>query len=322
MCYLIAVIFGVWSVLTFSRLFRRNAPEVLPPRAQQAAFDVFLSYDRDDFQFAVRVNSTFSSEGLAVWWDKKIPPGKRWDTFIPEKIGQSKSAVVLWSKRSVASDMVLEEALLAREQGKLLPALISPASIPFGFRRIEAAELIGWKGDQAHPEWKNLVAEVRTLAKNGAPVSPNNAGGEAQIVHGNSRGPLIFVAYARSDYDIAKRFSDGLRRYGASVFWDPEIPIGTVFSEVIQNTLEQASCVLALWSTQSVHSPWVRAEADFARQQNKLISVLLDDVELPAPFGDDDQKIDLRARPQELDGRTWEEIKIVIGRYPNKELRS
>lgn len=214
--------------------FRKRAA---PATATLGPYDVFLSYDRDDMRLAERITNALAQEGLAVWWDKKIPPGKRWDTFIPEMIGASKSTVVLWSKRSVRSEMVLEEAHLAREQAKLIPAIIEPSDLPFGFKRIEAAELVNWKGDRVNPEWQNLVREINALSGRGlrpAAISASPEKDAEVFERGGDRG-LVFVAYARADHELASRFAAGLLKDGFNVFWDPAIPAGVRFDEVIMS---------------------------------------------------------------------------------------
>ena len=132
---------------------------------------LFLSYAREDSARASKIAQAFQAEGYEVWWDQKIPAGLTWREFIPERIRQSSAVVVLWTRTSIRSDWVGEEASLARSQRKLLPVKLDDVEPPFGFREVEAADLIGWNCERRSPGWKNLMAGVRRLAGGQAPIS-------------------------------------------------------------------------------------------------------------------------------------------------------
>ena len=94
----------------------------------------------------------------------------------------------------------------------------------------------------------------------------------------------IFLSYAREDFEQARRLADVLTTFGWSVFWDREILAGAVFDDVIQQQLDNARCVICLWSIHSVSSQWVRAEAEEGANRNMLVSVLIEDVRIPIAF--------------------------------------
>jgi len=123
--------------------------------------DVFLSYSREDEKEAARFAEMLESAGLTVWWDRKIPPGKTWDQVIGKALNEAKCVVVLWTKTSVASDWVKEEAARGAQRGALVPVLLDEVEAPLGFGRIEAAELANWEGDPGNPELQNFLAAVQ-----------------------------------------------------------------------------------------------------------------------------------------------------------------
>lgn len=125
--------------------------------------DIFISYAHEDQAFVRRLVSALEAEGLSVWWDHTIPPGQSWDSFIARGIEEARCCIVLWSKHSVASDWVKEEATLAKEADKLLPAQIDDCLPPIGFRRIQAAQLKGWNGRADDAQWTMLVREARSI---------------------------------------------------------------------------------------------------------------------------------------------------------------
>jgi hypothetical protein len=95
----------------------------------------------------------------------------------------------------------------------------------------------------------------------------------------------IFLSYAQSDRAKARRLADALQGEGWSVWWDPKIPPGKTFDEVIDQALERAKCVIVLWSKTSVTSGWVKAEAAEGKSRGILIPAKIqDDVKIPLEF--------------------------------------
>ena len=64
----------------------------------------------------------------------------------------------------------------------------------------------------------------------------------------------------------------------------------------IQRELNAAVMVLAIWSSHACASYWVKYEADVAFRNSRLISVFIDDTEIPAPFNQE----------QALDFANWQ----------------
>jgi len=122
--------------------------------------DIFLSYAREDRERAGQIASALGAAGHDVFWDVEIPPGMTWADFLEEKLAACKAALVLWSKTSVASQWVREEARLARDRSKLIPVMLDDCAPPFGFGEIQAANLAHWRGDANDPNFKLLVGAV------------------------------------------------------------------------------------------------------------------------------------------------------------------
>src|SRR5215468_3785597 len=104
--------------------------------------DIFISYASEDRPWAEKLADTLTQHGWSVWWDRHIPVGKTFAHVIQEQLHTAKCVVALWSKAAVQSDWVLNEAEEGRQRGILVPALIDESSIPFEFRRIQAARLV------------------------------------------------------------------------------------------------------------------------------------------------------------------------------------
>jgi eukaryotic-like serine/threonine-protein kinase len=95
----------------------------------------------------------------------------------------------------------------------------------------------------------------------------------------------VFLSYARADRPRAKLLFDALHSHGLSVWWDPKIMPGESWRGTIRRALADAKCVIVLWSTTSVESRWVQAEAEEASNRGNLFPVLIDDVSPPIGFG-------------------------------------
>lgn len=94
----------------------------------------------------------------------------------------------------------------------------------------------------------------------------------------------IFISYASSDREHAKRLADLLSARGYSVWWDRTIPPGRVFDEVIQEAINSARCMVVLWSQDSVRSNWVKTEAAEGASRSMLVPALVQEVAPPIEF--------------------------------------
>lgn len=109
--------------------------------------DIFLSYKSEDFAAARRIVNALQAQGWSVWWDDKIRAGERWDQLIEKELKEATCVVVVWSRLSVSSRWVRDEAHYAVEQNTYVPVRIDDTSLPLGFGPIQARDLSQWSGD-------------------------------------------------------------------------------------------------------------------------------------------------------------------------------
>lgn len=74
--------------------------------------------------------------------------------------------MVVWSKASVDSEWVVEEATIGKQRKVLLPIKIDEVVFPLGFTMRQTGNLIGWKGDVNHSEFIRLTGTIRELLRN------------------------------------------------------------------------------------------------------------------------------------------------------------
>jgi len=123
--------------------------------------DIFLAYSRANKRKAGQFTANFEKAGFSVFVDTNTPTGENWREHIEKQLSECKVLVVLWSKSSVKSNYVKEEADVAKSEGKLIPVMITKCKIPYGFRSYQTANLTNWKGDPEAQSWKRLLMDIK-----------------------------------------------------------------------------------------------------------------------------------------------------------------
>lgn len=121
---------------------------------------VFLSYDRDDGAKAKSIATALEKAGHSVWWDRHIKGGSRYAAEIEKALSEADAVVVLWSRQSVQSDWVRDEAGKGRDSGRLVPARIDDVEPPLGFGQHHTTDLSKWRGRAATAQFKALLDAV------------------------------------------------------------------------------------------------------------------------------------------------------------------
>ena len=94
----------------------------------------------------------------------------------------------------------------------------------------------------------------------------------------------MFISYSRSDHEKVGDIARMIAAEGYQVWWDADLPPHMSYGDVITAKIGEAKAAVVVWSESAAASEWVRAEADVARNQKKLIQTALDDVMPPLPF--------------------------------------
>lgn len=95
-----------------------------------------------------------------------------------------------------------------------------------------------------------------------------------------------FISYSRQDIEIARQIISLLENEGIDPWWDEKLSLGTHFRQEIANAISCCQCFLVIWTSNSVQSQYVTAEAARVRDQEKMVSISIDHPSLPLPFGE------------------------------------
>jgi TIR domain len=122
--------------------------------------DIFLSYAHEDVDRVKMIAEALERQGWSVFWDRTIPAGKEWRDVIGKALAEARCIVVAWSKKSITSSWVHEEADEGRERGILIPLLIDDVRVPVGFRSLQTARLVEWDGAETSLAFQKLLADM------------------------------------------------------------------------------------------------------------------------------------------------------------------
>ena len=94
----------------------------------------------------------------------------------------------------------------------------------------------------------------------------------------------VFVSYNREDLKAAQAIVDGLIAEGFGVWMDQNLQAGENYDEITEDRLHKARAVVVLWSSRSVKSRWVRAEATIGARKNTLVPIMIEPCDRPVMF--------------------------------------
>lgn len=199
--------------------------------------DIFLSYSREDEARIKGLVAEFEAQGWTVFWDRRIPAGETWRSYIGAALQDARCIVVAWSKFSVESQWVTEEADEGKTRKILVPVLLDQVPAPRGFREIQAADISGWQPGQASERFTELIGDLRRILGKpsasaremppaGQPFTPERkAEGQAggRSMHG--RRTVLVALLAVFAIGIAGYFVVGSLQTGKQHVPSPSIPM-------------------------------------------------------------------------------------------------
>lgn len=119
--------------------------------------EIFLSYAHEDKLLALLLAEALERLGWGVWWDPRLLGGDPYREVIERKVEDARCMVVLWSRHSVESGFVKDEAETGQKRGILVPLQTDGTAPPMGFRQLHTIDFTGWNGAVTHPGFVQLT---------------------------------------------------------------------------------------------------------------------------------------------------------------------
>ena len=138
--------------------------------------DIFLSYAREDAGAVERLAAALQEAGYSSWWDRNLTSGSRYLKETEAELKAARAVLVVWSKASVESNWVADEAMAGREENKLAAVTFDASMPPLGFRQFQVTDFSHWKGAANEPQFQSLIGGLSRLAPLGPPLG---RGGES-----------------------------------------------------------------------------------------------------------------------------------------------
>jgi tetratricopeptide (TPR) repeat protein len=127
--------------------------------------DVFISYSRSDSDRVAWLAEALRSSGYSAWSDLDLAGGVEYSREIESRIHAAKAVVVVWSKTSIESTWVADEAELGRDARKLVPLVIDDVQPKIGFRQFQSIDFCNWTGDVREPCFATLQRALDRLIR-------------------------------------------------------------------------------------------------------------------------------------------------------------
>lgn len=130
---------------------------------------LFISYSRSDAASALPLIHALEQAGYAVWWDGMLQGGENFLPTTEAALEGADAVVVLWSKTSVESHWVRDEATVGRDRRRLVPLSIDGTQPPLGFRQFQFVDVQGWDGRAEAAEFRRIIDAIANVSGQAPP---------------------------------------------------------------------------------------------------------------------------------------------------------
>jgi hypothetical protein len=109
--------------------------------AEAQAPRLFISYARVEHARVSRLADALKRGGFQVWWDAALEGGHHFAAEIDRELQAADAVIVVWTRDSVTSHWVLDEASVGRDRNCLIPVRFDETEAPLGFRQLQMIDL-------------------------------------------------------------------------------------------------------------------------------------------------------------------------------------
>ena len=134
--------------------------------------EVFVSYASADRARVEPLVQALEATGLPLWWDRDIDYGQSFRKKIEQALAAAPCVIVAWTRDSIQSEWVVNEASDARKRSRLVPVLLDPVTPPLEFRHLHTIDLSDWHGDASDPRLTDLRKSVMAMVGQSDGVPP------------------------------------------------------------------------------------------------------------------------------------------------------
>jgi hypothetical protein len=235
---------------------------IAPPvhgSAMNAAPYVFISYARQDLEFATRLADDLRRRGIETWRDlEQIMPGEDWQEAIGRGLIGAAAALYIASANSGSSQWMEMELNAVINRGNIVIPLViddaGVASMPVPLQRLQWVDFRA--GYDAALE--RLLTAIPELIKSEAPIAPAPE---------KTKG-YVFLSYAEEDAPFAQELRRFLaeRGYGYWDYSESDRNYHTGLANELEDVILQARATLSLLSPGWKRSTWTMKEYFFSEE--------------------------------------------------------
>ena len=131
--------------------------------SEQGETTIFVCYSRTDQARALPVIQLLQQAGFNTWWDGLLEGGERFSHTTEDALNRAKAFVVLWSRTSVQSHWVHDEATRGRDRGTLVQLSLDGTEPPLGFGQFQVIDLSRAKMVAKDNAIQPMLSKVKAL---------------------------------------------------------------------------------------------------------------------------------------------------------------
>lgn len=229
---------------------------------------VFLSYARQDREFAQELSKKLQDVGISVWVDREqIRAGQNWQDEIEKALQNAAFVIFISSQNSIASDFVtreLSEAL--RKQTPIIPIVVDDE----GSSKMPAS-LYGI-------QWLDFRTNYKAAFQRLMVTLPNSVrhGQAAQQQKPKSKG-YVFISYAQEDTEFVIQLRNFLkdRGYGYWDYQDSDRDYHTQLANELEGIIRGSAATLSVLSPDWKESKWAAKEYVFSEAVGTPVFLLM-----------------------------------------------
>lgn len=234
--------------------------------------DVYISYQRNEIEFARTVAAALRQVGLSTWLDvEDVAPGAQWSVEIPKAIKGANAVIVLVSDTDAKSASLASEVAHALSLRKTIVPVKCAAGV--SITAAEVKYMLGrFRWVEFHSDLEatvNQILHVLGLSR-AAPREIANAAEPAA-----NKG-YAFISYCHADYPFRDRLVSHLKDNGY-LFWEygeGERELEKMLALEIESKILESKIVLSVVSENWKKSIWCVKEFFFAKEVQRPVFLL------------------------------------------------